>query len=359
MIDTKYLQLVLAIDRCGSLGKASKELNLTPSALSHQLRNLESSLGIKLFHRTGNQLLFTEAGLALKERAGAILSELDDLQAKMVEIQADQERRYVHGYSQREAQRLQDQAATVAEYLHYDSIWEGGTHILEVGCGVGAQTEIIATQNPTCQFTSIDISGESIVRAKKRLQERGIENVQLEELDVYELPKRSVSYDHIFVCFLLEHLTNPQEVLAVLYRVLKPGGTITVIEGDHGSTFFYPDDPYARKLVRSQVALQERRGGDANIGRRLYPLLTSAKFNRVQVSPRQIYVDRSRGALVQGFIEDTFTAMIAGMGTAMIAEGLVTKEELERGLAGLRRTEEADGVFSYTFFKGVGQKSIG
>ena len=358
MINTKYLRLVLAIDRCGSLGKASKELNLTTSALSHQLRNLESSLGMQLFHRAGNQLLFTEAGLELKERAGSILAELDDLQAKMAEIQADQERRYVHGYSQREAQRLHNQAATVAEYLHYDSIWEDGAHILEVGCGVGAQTEIIAAQNPNCQFTSIDISGESIVRAKKRLQERGIENVQLEELDVYALPPRKTLYDHIFVCFLLEHVSNPGEVLEVLYRVLKPGGTITVIEGDHGSTFFHPDDPYARKLIRGQVSLQEQRGGDANIGRKLYPLLASAKFKSVQVSPRQIYVDRSRDALVQGFIEDTFTAMIAGMGTALITEGLVTKEELERGLAGLRRTEEADGVFSYTFFKGKGSKSL-
>ena len=48
-------------------------------------------------------------------------------------------------------------------------------------------------------------------------------------------------FDHVFVCFVLEHLARPVEALSILERLLRPGGTITLIEGDHGSTYFHPD----------------------------------------------------------------------------------------------------------------------
>lgn len=66
-------------------------------------------------------------------------------------------RKYVHGYDSREGVRLIDQATTLAEILHYDSVYPAGSHVLEAGCGVGAQTVILARSNPKARFTSIDI----------------------------------------------------------------------------------------------------------------------------------------------------------------------------------------------------------
>ena len=74
---------------------------------------------------------------------------------------------YVHGYSEIEANRLNDQADSLANLLHYDTLWEKGSLILEAGCGVGAQTKTVAPQNPDSQFISIDISQESVNQAKK------------------------------------------------------------------------------------------------------------------------------------------------------------------------------------------------
>ena len=48
--------------------------------------------------------------------------------------------KYVHGYSEMETNRLNDQADSLANLIHYDSIWEEGALILEAGCGGGAQT---------------------------------------------------------------------------------------------------------------------------------------------------------------------------------------------------------------------------
>jgi ubiquinone/menaquinone biosynthesis C-methylase UbiE len=164
------------------------------------------------------------------------------------------------------------------------------------------------------------------------------------------------SFDHIFVCFVLEHLRDPIEALNSLKKLLKTGGTITVIEGDHGSTYFYPENPDSHAAIKSLVELQKKSGGNANIGRELYPLLQSAGFNSICVSPRMVYVDASKPSLVEGFTKKTFTAMIEGVREPCIKAGLVDERTFDNGIKGLYRTTETDGVFCYTFFKVVAKK---
>jgi hypothetical protein len=92
------------------------------------------------------------------------------------------------------------------------------------------------------------------------------------------------------------------------------------------------------------------------IGRSLYPLLSEAAFDEVRVSPRMVYVDSSRPALVEGFTKNTFTAMIEGVREPAIASGLMSAADFDRGIADLNRTAEPDGVFCYTFFKAWGTR---
>jgi hypothetical protein len=69
-----------------------------------------------------------------------------------------------------------------------------------------------------------------------------------------------------------------------------------------------------------------------------------------------VYVDASKPQLVEGFIKNTFTAMIKGTGDKAIQQGIIDCTTFEKGIADLYRTAEKDGVFSYTFFKGTGKK---
>ncbi|OPY37051.1 MAG: hypothetical protein A4E35_01514 [Methanoregula sp. PtaU1.Bin051] len=261
---------------------------------------------------------------------------------------------YVHGYSPREAERLLDQAQTLTELLHHDTRYPAGSSVLEAGCGVGAQTVTLAANSPGAQFTCIDCSEASLAEAEKRVKTAGLNNVAFRKADIFNLPFTPDSFDHVFVCFVLEHLPDPAGALKNLRRVLKPGGTITVIEGDHGSAYFHPDSPYARRAIDCLVALQKKSGGNAMIGRELYPLLTGTGYRNVAVSPRMVYVDSSRPALVTGFTKLTFTAMVEGVRDAAIHAGMMGEADWDRGIADLYRTAEADGVFCYTFFKGTG-----
>jgi ubiquinone/menaquinone biosynthesis C-methylase UbiE len=263
---------------------------------------------------------------------------------------------YVHGYDGRENERLADQANTLVELLHSDTFYPAGSKVLEAGCGVGAQTVTLAAKSPDAIYTSIDISQDSIDEAKKRCDALGYKNVKFEQADIFNLEFKPESFDHIFVCFVLEHLGNPVDTLTILKKFIRPGGTITVIEGDHGSAYFYPDSVYAHKAIACQVELQKRAGGNAMIGRELYPLLVKAGFNEVCVSPRMVYVDSSSPGLVEGFTKKTFTAMIEGVREKAITEGLMIAADFDRGIDDLYRTAAEDGVFCYTFFKAFAEK---
>lgn len=263
---------------------------------------------------------------------------------------------YVHGYSGREAARLNDQAETLETLLHCDTLFPEGSFVLEAGCGVGAQTRIIAPKNPSSDFISVDISENSLSEAGRVIQSLDIKNVKFQQADIYKLPFNDFTFDAVFVCFVLEHLHKPLLALRELKRVLKHGGLIMVIEGDHGSTFFYPDSTLAHAAIKCQVTLQQQHGGNSNIGRELYPIMKAAGFSAVEVLPRMVYVDAGKPQLVEGFIKNTFTAMIEGVGNDAIKQGITDKTSFEKGIKDLYRTAEPDGVFSYTFFKGFGKK---
>ena len=263
---------------------------------------------------------------------------------------------YVHGYDPREAVRLADQAQTLAALLHHDTAYPAGSTVLEAGCGVGAQTVTLARNSPGASIISVDITESSVAQARAVAITAGLRDVRVERADIFDLPYAAQSFDHVFVCFVLEHLVRPIGALQALKRVLKPGGTITVIEGDHGSTLFHPDSALARRCVESLIVLQERAGGNGLIGRELYPLLVESGLVDVRVSPRLVYVDASKPQLVDGFTRRTFTAMVEGVREDAIEQGLMSAGDFDRGIADLYRTAQEDSTFCYTFFKGSGTK---
>ncbi|MFI9358663.1 methyltransferase domain-containing protein [Streptomyces lydicus] len=264
---------------------------------------------------------------------------------------------YVHGYSPREAHRLGDQADTLATLLHAGTAYPPGSRVLEVGCGVGAQTVHLAHSSPGARITAVDLSEESLTQARAHVTAHAPEaDVTWHRADLHQLPYSDGHFDHLFACFVLEHLRDPAQALTELRRVLRPGGTLTAIEGDHGSALFHPDSRHAHEVIAHQVHLQSAAGGNALLGRELQPLLTDAGFRDVAVQPRTVYADATRPALVDGFTRKTFIAMVESVRDEALRTGLTTSAAWNRGLTALRRTAEPGGTFHYTFFKATAIK---
>lgn len=180
--------------------------------------------------------------------------------------------------------------------------------------------------------------------------------MKLQVADVFSLPYADEAFDHVFLCFVLEHLKQPECALSSVKRVLKKGGTITVIEGDHGSAYHHPSSKAAQCAINCLIDIQASLGGNSLIGRELYPLLVSTGFHECRVSPRNVYADGSHPELQDGFTRKTFTAMVERVEEQALSRGLISQADWKKGIADLYRTAEPDGTFNYTFFKATGRK---
>jgi len=262
---------------------------------------------------------------------------------------------YVHGYTAREAQRLADQAASVRTLIHHDTIYPRHARILEIACGVGAQTSIVAGQNPNSQFVSFDVVPGSVQRAATRLRTEGIRNVRLLVADLFSPPFRPANFSHTFVSYVLEHMMDPLAALNAVQELMAPGGTITVVEGDHGSCYFSPRNDAAQRAWACLIEVQAMLGADSLIGRRLYPLMCDAGFEQVTVSPRMVYADASHPERMDLFVAKTIVPMVEGVEEQALEKGLITRKDWEAGLAHLRGIATSPaGTFCYTFFKATG-----
>lgn len=265
---------------------------------------------------------------------------------------------YVHGYSERETQRLREQAGILEGLLHVGTHYPGGSHVLEVGCGVGAQTTILARRNPGIQLTSIDISRDSVLKTGRLVQQMGFENVTVMQADILNHNFKPAQFDHVFVCFVLEHLADPSGAVVMLEALLRKGGSLTLIEGDHGSGCWTPETPASRKAWNGLIQSQQNLGHDPLIGRRLYPLLKESQLIVKEVAPRPVYADASNKVLLNGVVNQIITPMVYSAEQQVLEEKLVEYAEWKSGLEDLSRIASLEeGTFFYTWFKGVGIKT--
>ncbi|MBW1900001.1 MAG: methyltransferase domain-containing protein [Deltaproteobacteria bacterium] len=264
---------------------------------------------------------------------------------------------YVHGYSKRESERLRDQSGILENLLHSGTSYPAGSRVLEAGCGVGAQTRIIAGKSPDAEITSIDISEESISTAELLINKEKISNVSFQQASILDMPFPDECFDHVFVCFVLEHLENPLSALAEAKRVLKPGGSITLIEGDHGSCFWHPETKASLDVWNAFITAQQQLGHDPLIGRRVYPLLKQVDFNIKYVSPRWVYADSSNPDLLDGVVNRIIVPMVESGKMQILESELIDRPNWDSGIDDLLKSGTApEGTFFYTWFKGVGIK---
>lgn len=90
-IELRHLRLVLTVATDGSLTAAADRLNLTQSALSHQLRDIEERLGTPLFLRRNRRMIPTPAGQRVLESASTVLSEIERTEAAVRNIAKDRQ----------------------------------------------------------------------------------------------------------------------------------------------------------------------------------------------------------------------------------------------------------------------------
>jgi LysR family transcriptional regulator for metE and metH len=89
-LDSRHLRLVSEIARAQSVTRAADRLNVTQSAVSHQLRDIEERLGTALFLRSGRRMLLTAAGRHLVETADRVLDDIARAESAVARLARNQ-----------------------------------------------------------------------------------------------------------------------------------------------------------------------------------------------------------------------------------------------------------------------------
>lgn len=115
--------------------------------------------------------------------------------------------------------------------------------ILDVASGSGDLTRAFAKKVPQGKVVMTDINPTMLEVGRKRLLDEGIiNNVEFVLADAENLPFANNHFDCVTIAFGLRNVTNKSAALASMYRVLKPGGKLLILE------FSHPTNPVFKKL---------------------------------------------------------------------------------------------------------------
>ena len=146
--------------------------------------------------------------------------------------------------------------------------------VLEIGSGTGRLARAVAKRPDVEHVTGSDPS--PVLTQKARELAASFANLTFEEMDGRKLSFQAGVFDVVFIVRTLLHIPGPEQVLSEAYRVLRPGGTLAILDGDGDATTVAigENDPLQNCLEAALTAYLN----DAWIVRRLPALLRSSGF---------------------------------------------------------------------------------
>jgi len=260
---------------------------------------------------------------------------------------------YLHGYSPEERERLHRQARFLEPMVHDRLPFRRRRRLLEVGCGVGAQTEILLRHFPDIHVTGIDINDEQLAEARRFLATVpwAAGRFDIRKMDAEKLDLEPESFDGAFLCWVLEHVPSPPRVLGEVRRVLAPGAPIVCSEVLN-ATFFI--DPYSPDTLRYWMAYNDRQiemGGDPFVGAKLGNLLSSVGFRDVTTEVKTFHLDNRAPGERAEFLAYWSELLLSGA-PALLEAGKVSQDVVDGMTRELDRVaRDPNSVFFYSFIQ--------
>lgn len=260
---------------------------------------------------------------------------------------------YLHGFSSIEQARLRYQAQFAEQSVYQDVDFSGCKDILEIGCGVGAQSEILLRRFPKISLTGIDLNDKQIQAAQTHIDSfPGIKDrYQIKQMDAQNLDFESKSFDGGFICWLLEHVPKPLQVLSEARRVLKPDSPLYVTEVLNSSFFLDPYSPNVWKYWMAFNDYQYANAGDPFIGAKLGNLLLSLGFKDIQVTSKTWHFDNRWPEKRKKTIE-YWADLLMSASDQLVLENVITQEIVDLAKEELALVaNDPNAVFYYSFIQ--------
>lgn len=258
---------------------------------------------------------------------------------------------YLHGFSSTEQARLMKQARIAESTVFHDVDYTGIQRLLEVGSGVGAQTEILLRRFPDLHATCVDLNEAQLAAARANLG--GMPWLEgrytLQQADATDLPFEARSFDAAFLCWVLEHVPSPARVLAEVRRVLSPGAPVYITEVMNASFLLDPYSPNVWKYWMAFNDFQHENGGDPFVGAKLGNLLLAGGYRDVTTEIKTFHFDNREPARRKTMIA-FWEELLLSAADQLIAAGCVTADVVENMRREMHLVQsDPDAVFFYSF----------
>lgn len=260
---------------------------------------------------------------------------------------------YLHGFSEKEQKRLREQAA-IQEWIIYQNVNFSDQHrILEVGCGVGAQTEIMLRRFPKLHVTGIDLNQQQLKAAHANLSKApGAQGRwDLKQMSGDSLSFEAQTFDGAFLCWILEHVPEPAKVLSEVRRVVRHGGEVYVTEVMNSSFFLDPYSPNVWKYWMAFNDYQHAKAGDPFVGAKLGNLLSAVGFRDVRTEVKTWHFD-NRHPIKRKQAIDYWSDLLLSGADKLLEEGYVDQEVVDGTKRELHKVSvDPNAVFFYSFIQ--------
>jgi ubiquinone/menaquinone biosynthesis C-methylase UbiE len=261
---------------------------------------------------------------------------------------------YLHGYSVEEQDRLYKQARFLEKTIYENVDFSKQKEILEVGCGTGAQTEILLRRFPHLHIQGIDMSEAQIHRARTHLAHE-FSRAKFDQGDASHLPYSENSFDGAFICWMLEHVQNPVAILKEVLRVTCANGVVYCSEVMNATFFVHPYSPATLQYWFQFNDHQWSLKADPFVGAKLANYLIEAGFQNVTTQVKTHHYDNRSPKMRKDFIEYWAELLLSGA-PSLLEAGKVTQElvdEMKKELKAL--VSDHDVVFYYSWVQARAQ----
>ena len=260
---------------------------------------------------------------------------------------------YLHGFSNEEQNRLRKQSRFAEHAVYRDIDLSRAESVLEVGCGVGAQSEILLRRFPDLNLTGIDFNQRQIEAAQSFLETvpYAKDRFELKQMDAMNMDFEASSFDGAFLCWVLEHVPDPSRVLSEVRRVLKPGSKVFLTEVMN-STFFI--DPYSPNVWKYWMAFndfQYDQAGDPFIGAKLGNLLASLGYSQIKTKIFTWHLDNRHPSLRKEMF-DFWLSLMMSASDQLKESKYIDEKTIEAAIKEMNEVKSnPNAVFMYSFMQ--------
>jgi SAM-dependent methyltransferase len=247
------------------------------------------------------------------------------------------ESRYIHGSGAEEEARL----ALLNELLNAGCLRElavrPGERILDVGSGQGQLTRAMARAAGR-PAVGVERDPAQLARARDLARAAGEEALlELREGDARSLPLAVAelgTFDLAHARFVLEHVPDPERVVAAMVAAVRPGGRVVLCDDDHDLLHVHPEPPGLLAVWRAFVETYRALGNDPLVGRRLAALLHGAGA-RPRRATLVFFGSCAGDPSFPGFVSN-FATNLDGAREAIAATRLASLADVDRAVEAIR-----------------------